>query len=78
MGQGIAGDIVVKVTYADGAIQNVEVLENNETPSRGGEALKVLPAAVVEAGSTQVDAVTGATITSNGFFAAVEDAIAKA
>ena len=78
VGQGIAGDIVVKVTYADGAIQNVEVLENNETPSLGGEALKVLPAAVVEAGSTQVDAVTGATITSNGFFAAVEDAIAKA
>ena len=78
VGQGIAGDIVVKVTYADGAIQNVEVLENNETPSLGGEALKVLPAAVVEAGSTQVDAVTGATITSNGFFAAVDDAIAKA
>ena len=78
VGQGIAGDIVVKVTYADGAIQNVEVLENNETPSLGGEALKVLPAAVVEAGSTQVDAVTGATITSNGFFTAVDDAIAKA
>lgn len=78
VGQGIAGDIVVKVTYADGTIQDVEVLENNETPSLGGEALKELPAAVVAANSAEVDGVTGCTITSNGFKAAVEDALAQA
>ena len=33
---------------------------------------------VVEANSTDVDGVTGATITSKAFFAAVQNAIAKA
>lgn len=33
---------------------------------------------VVEANSTDIDGVTGATITSKAFFAAVQNAIAKA
>lgn len=77
-GDGIGGDIVVKVTYADGAIQAVEVLEQNETPEFGGAALKELPAMVVEANSTDIDGIAGSTITSNAFFAAVQDAISQA
>ena len=75
---GMGGDVVVKVTYADGTIQNVEVLEQNETPEFGGAALEQLPAMVVEANSTEIDGVTGSTMTSNAFFAAVNDAIAQA
>ena len=75
---GIGGKIVVRVTYADGTIQDVEVLEQNETPEFGGAALEELPAKVVEANSTDIDGVTGATITSKAFFAAVQNAIAKA
>ena len=75
---GIGGKIVVRVTYADGTIQDVEVLEQNETPEFGGAALEELPGKVVEANSTDVDGVTGATITSKAFFAAVQNAIAKA
>ncbi len=77
-GDGIGGDIVVKVAYADGAIQSVEVLEQNETPQFGGAALEELPAMVVEANSTAIDGVAGSTITSKAFFSAVEDAIAQA
>lgn len=75
---GIGGKIVVRVTYADGAISDVEVLEQNETPEFGGAALEELPAKVVEANSAEVDVITGATITSKAFLAAVEDAIAQA
>lgn len=75
---GIGGKIVVRVTYADGTIQDVEVLEQNETPEFGGAALEELPAKVVEANSTDIDGVAGATITSKAFFAAVQNAIAKA
>ena len=75
---GIGGKIVVRVTYADGTIQDVEVLEQNETPEFGGAALEELPGKVVEANSTDIDGVTGATITSKAFFAAVQNAIAKA
>lgn len=75
---GIGGKIVVRVTYADGTISDVEVLEQNETPEFGGAALEELPAKVVEADSTEVDVITGATITSKAFLAAVADAIAQA
>ena len=75
---GIGGKIVVRVTYADGTISDVEVLEQNETPEFGGAALEELPAKVVEADSTEVDVITGATITSRAFLAAVADAIAQA
>ena len=67
----------MRVTYADGTIQDVEVLEQNETPEFGGAALEELPAKVVEANSTDIDGVAGATITSKAFFAAVQNAIAK-
>lgn len=75
---GISGDIVVKVTYADGSIQAIEVLQQTETPSFGGAALEKLPQMVVDANSTEIDGVTGATITSKAFFAAVDEAIAQA
>ena len=69
---------VMADAYADGTIQDVEVLEQNETPEFGGAALEELPGKVVEANSTDIDGVTGATITSKAFLAAVQDAIAKA
>lgn len=40
---GIGDKIVVRVAYADGTIQDVEVLEQNETPEFGGAALEELP-----------------------------------
>ena len=75
---GIGGKIAVRVTYADGVISDIEVLEQNETPEFGGAALEELPAKVIEANSTDIEVVTGATITSKAFFAAVQDAIAQA
>lgn len=33
----------MRVAYADGTIQDVEVLEQNETPEFGGAALEELP-----------------------------------
>ncbi len=75
---GMGGAIVVKVAYADGTITAIEVLEQNETPEFGGAALEQLPGMVVEANSTEIDGVAGATITSKAFFAAVQDAIAQA
>lgn len=40
---GIGDKIVVRVAYADSTIQDVEVLEQNETPEFGGAALEGLP-----------------------------------
>jgi succinate dehydrogenase/fumarate reductase flavoprotein subunit len=75
---GMGGDIKVKVGYSNGTITSIEVISANETPEIGGKALEQLPEMVIAANSTDIDAVSGATITSKSFFAAVENAIAQA
>lgn len=74
---GLGGDIVVKVTFDGDAMTAIEVVSENETPEIGGKAFETLIPEVIAANSIDVDAVTGATITSKAFFAAVEDAKAQ-
>lgn len=76
--EGKKGPIVVKVASDGTVITAVEVLEQNETPSIASDAIASMPARIVEAGSADVDAVSGATITSKAIVAAVEDAMSKA
>ncbi len=78
-GQGMGGTkLVVRVTLDGDTITNVEVLENVETPGVSDRALRVMPERIVEAGSTEVDAVSGGTVTSKAILAAVEDALEQA
>ncbi len=74
---GMGGQITVKLTMADGKIANVEVVSHNETPGICEPALEQLPAAIVAAGSAEVDVVAGATMTSNAIKDAVNDALSK-
>lgn len=76
VGQGKNPDLKVAVTIKDNKITNIEVLSNNET--KGKEALNVVPKEIIEKQSTSVDAVSGATMTSNGVMAAVNDALSQA
>lgn len=72
------GDITVDVTLTDGVITDVSVTSHSETAGISDPALTDLPKAIVAAGSVDVDAVSGATETSNGILAAVKDALTKA
>ena len=76
--EGIGGRVVVRITYKDGTIESVEVLDQNETPEFGGAAFVTLTDEVVAANSTDVDMVAGATISSVAFLSAVRDALTKA
>ena len=75
--EGIGGDVVVKVTMDGDKIAAIDVLEQKETDNVGGEALKKLPDMVLKAQSTDIDAVSGATVTSTAFFAAVNEAVSQ-
>ena len=75
---GIGGKIVVRVTYSDQKIKNVEVLESHETEGIGARAIKELPKTIVENNSTDVDAVSGASTTTRALKEAVNQAIKKA
>ena len=66
------------VTMDGDKMSAIEVLEQSETPDIGGKALESLPQTVLDAQSVDVDAVSGATTTSKGFFAAVTEALGQA
>jgi hypothetical protein len=79
IGQGYRGLIHVLVYSAPGipGIGDVEILEHQEDPFVGGAAIEELLELILETGSTDLDAVSGATESSTGFLTAVEEALAK-
>lgn len=75
-GTGKGGKILVEVTFKDSSIQDIKVLEHGETPGFS-DAMEELTKAMITSNQIEVDTVTGATLTSNGFREAVADALAK-
>ena len=77
-GQGYGGPIKVKLTVADGKIAGLDIVDaSSETPSFFSRAQSVA-ASIVNAGTADVDGVSGATLSSNGIKAAASDAIKQA
>lgn len=76
-GQGFGGPIKVKVTMDGDKIANIEVLSHSESAGISDPAFETLPKAIIEKQSTEVDAATGATLSSNGIMEAVKDALSK-
>ena len=70
--------LTVNVTVTDGKIEAIAMGTNDETPSIGGVAIETLTAKILETQSLAVDNIAGATYTTNGFTAAVADAVTKA
>ena len=65
-GKGMHSNIEVSVTVEGGKITNVTVNNHGETAGVSDPAIEQIPAAIVAANSADVDAVAGATLTSNG------------
>ena len=72
---GIGGDVVVEVKADAATIYEVNILEQNETPGIGSVAAEKLPAAMVAGNTVDVDAITGATVTSTAIKTAVTEAL---
>ena len=76
--KGQEGDLKVKTVVKDGKISNVEILEQHETEAVAKGALETMPKNIAEANSVDIDAVSGATLTSNRILDAVAECLAKA
>ena len=72
------GPVKVEVAFSPEKIYRVTVTEANETPDIGTKAIDALPGTIVAENSLNVDAVSGATITSTAIKNAVAQAIADA
>ncbi len=75
--KGFGGDVTVTVTVNGDDITKVEAVGDSETQGIGSNAIEQLPALIAEADSTEVDAITGATVTSNAIKEAVNNALAE-
>lgn len=73
--KGFGGELTVTVTTQDGVITGVTVDSHKETNGIGTKAIDELPSAIVANNSTDVDAIAGATVTSNAIIAAVKNAL---
>ena len=76
--QGINGDVTVTMTFDAEKITEVVIDASGETESIGGAAAEQLTTAIMDAQSSEVDAVAGATITSNAIKEAAGKCIAQA
>lgn len=67
------------VTVTGGRVTGVEIDASGETPELGGTAAETLADQLTKAGSTSgVDAVAGATMTSDAVFTAMDDCLSQA
>lgn len=74
-GMGRNGPIKVTVELRNGKITSVSVVEHEETPRYAAMAIPDIPNAIVLQQRLNVDAVSGATLTSNGIVEAVNNAL---
>ena len=70
-GAGRNGDITVEVVFTDDAIESVTITDHAETGGISDPAINTIPEAIVKSQSLGVDAVTGATISSNSLKKAI-------
>lgn len=76
--KGFGGEVSVTLTVTDGVITEATAEGANETAGIGSVAIEKLPAAMVEGNTVNVDAISGATLTSNGVIEAAKAALTAA
>ena len=77
--QGCLSEVGVTVTITGGKVTDVDIDASGETPELGGNAAAALAEQLTEAGTTTgVDAVAGATMTSDAVFTAMDDCLSQA
>lgn len=78
VGRSKGGPIVVEVALDGDTISNISVLQINDTVGLVDDCISQIPAAIIEAQSTEVDVMAGCTFTCQGIMNAVADALAQA
>lgn len=71
-------DLEVEVVVEGGTIVDVVVIDHAETDGLADPAIEDVPAAIIENNSTEVDTVSGATVTSEAIIEAVNTALENA
>lgn len=76
--KGIASDVKVTMTFSENAITDVKIDASGETPTIGGVITGDMEKAILSSQSCDVDAVSGATVTSDAIKTAAADCMSQA
>lgn len=76
--QGFGGPVQVSVTVDEANITELEITGEMETPELGGAAISALKMDILKNQTTEIDSVSGATITSDAVKEAVSNALKEA
>ncbi len=74
-GMGKHGSFTIEVSAKEGKIDRISVLDSRETPGMGDVAMEKLTKQIIDGQTLNVDAVSGATLTSMAFVGAVASAL---
>ena len=77
-GQGYMGEIHVRVQLSSAGIEDIQIISHGEGAFSGAAAMEELLDLILIEGTTDLDAVSGASYSSRGFLEAVEDALGRA
>ena len=77
-GIGAKGDVSAQIVIEDGVIKSVIPGPHLESQGPGEDAFKLLSQRVLDSQSINVDTVSGATLTSMGYLAAIKEAVESA
>jgi uncharacterized protein with FMN-binding domain len=77
-GDGYFGLVNVAVTVTENAITGIEILSHVDTDGIGTIVFEELTQTIIYTNSSDVDVIAGATGSSEGFIAAVNDALSQA
>ena len=75
VGRGRRGPVLVRVRMEGGNIAEIEIIDSSEDQFVGGAAMEELLEQALMYNTTDLDAISGATESSKGFLAALENAI---
>ena len=76
--QGMGGPVKVTITLEDGVLTDVQAVGDDETPGIGTPVLETLPGEILKNQTLEVEAISGATITSDAVIEATKAALAEA
>ena len=76
--QGMGGMVPVTVEFSDTEIVSVTVGENSETDGIATPVIENFPKQIVDGQTLNIDAISGATLTSNAILTAVADCVKQA
>ena len=77
-GVGKHGDVIAAVTFDGGRIQAIDIRKSNENPILAGKVFTEMKDAMIKHNTADINAVTGATVSSDALRNAVKEAAAKA